>query len=87
MKEIGLEGKPTATHAGTELVETLKKVSAKVGEFPHAAIDPKTQGKKQTTRLIKAECPECGYVVRVTNKWLEVGYPVCPDGDEMEPDV
>ena len=87
MKEIGLDGKPTATHAGADLAETLKKVSAKVGNFPHARIDPGTQGKKQTTRLIKAECPECGYVVRVTNKWLEIGWPVCPSGDEMVPDV
>ena len=87
MKPIGLEGKPTATEAGKNLLENLEKVSAKVGDFPHARIDPKTLGKKQSTRLLKAECPECGYVVRVTKKWLLRGFPVCPEGDEMEPDV
>lgn len=34
--------------------------------------------KKQSTRLLKAECAECGYVVRVTAKWVnEVGAPRC----------
>lgn len=34
--------------------------------------------KPQTGRLIKAECAECGYTVRVTAKWLEIGPPHCP---------
>lgn len=37
-----------------------------------------TRPKKQTARLLKAECAECGYTVRVTAKWLEVGPPHCP---------
>jgi hypothetical protein len=35
--------------------------------------------KPQSTRLLKAECGECGYTVRVTKKWLEAkGAPICP---------
>jgi hypothetical protein len=35
--------------------------------------------KKQTARLLKAQCPECDYIVRVTRKHLaEKGAPVCP---------
>lgn len=34
--------------------------------------------KKQTTRLIKVECPACGYIIRVTRSWLLVGVPYCP---------
>jgi hypothetical protein len=35
--------------------------------------------KPQGTRLLKAECGECGYTVRVTKKWLEAkGAPICP---------
>lgn len=34
--------------------------------------------KKQKTRLLKACCGECGYTVRVTSKWLEIGPPHCP---------
>lgn len=37
-----------------------------------------TAPPKQTTRLVKAVCGECGYTVRVTQKWLEVGPPHCP---------
>lgn len=37
-----------------------------------------TRPPKQTTRLLKAACEECGYTVRVTQKWLEVGPPHCP---------
>lgn len=39
---------------------------------------------KQTTRLLKASCVECGYTVRVTAKWLEVGLPHCPQHGAME---
>lgn len=39
-----------------------------------------TAKPKQTTRLKKCECKaeDCGYTVRVTQKWLEVGPPHCP---------
>lgn len=37
-----------------------------------------TAPPKQTTRLVKAACGECGYTVRVTQKWLDVGPPHCP---------
>lgn len=33
---------------------------------------------KQTTRMIKAHCAECGYTVRLTRKWLKFGTPLCP---------
>lgn len=33
--------------------------------------------RKQGTRLLKAYCEKCGYAVRVTKTWLEVGMPSC----------
>lgn len=42
-----------------------------------------SKSSKQGTRLLKCECGSCGYVVRVTQKWLDVGLPVCPCGNEM----
>lgn len=39
--------------------------------------------KTQTTRLKKAACSECGYTVRVTAKWLDVGSPHCPNHGAM----
>lgn len=37
----------------------------------------------QTTRMLKLECPCCGYTVRTTAKWLAVGVPSCPSGTQM----
>jgi hypothetical protein len=85
MRELGLEGKPTSTHAGEKLTEYLTKVAGDLGVFPHAAIDPKAMGPKQSTRMLKVQCLDCGYTVRTTAKWLEVGNPSCPDGEVMWP--
>jgi hypothetical protein len=40
--------------------------------------------KKQSTRMLKLECDECGYVVRTTQKWINVGVPVCHCGAEFQ---
>lgn len=45
-----------------------------------------TRPKTQTTRLRKACCAECGYTVRVTAKWLEIGPPHCPAHGAMSVD-
>lgn len=84
----GLEGKMTATFAGPWLRDVMKDWSAKLGPYPHGALDPSkadTSGpKKQSARLIKCECTECGYVVRTTQKWLATGEPLCPcNGEPM----
>lgn len=52
---------------------------------PEGETDVSTGKKKQTTRLRKCECPECGYTVRVTAKWLDVGPPHCPLHGAMTP--
>lgn len=76
---LGLEGKMTATVAGAELAGRLNALVSELGEYPHAMLDPKTGGKKQTTRLVKCSCESCGYVVRTSRKWLEEsGAPWCP---------
>jgi hypothetical protein len=89
---IGLEGKMTATVAGKELEEKLVGIfMEQLGPFPHAAINfeelEKERAKtKQSTRMIKLECPADGYIVRTTAKWLDsLGAPQCPCGEEMEP--
>ncbi len=75
---VGLEGKMTATGPGEELTANLKVLSDKLGTYPHPQLKPGFRlGKKQTTRLVKCEC-KCGYNVRVTRKWLEIGAPLCP---------
>jgi len=77
MVKLGLEGKATATIAGTALLTELEALG--LGKYPHATLNIKDRlQKKQTTRLLKAACPTCGYAVRVTAKWVEVGLPICP---------
>ncbi len=82
-RAIGLEGKLTATEAGADLREKLETAVDMLGEFPHAAMTPGSKTTKQGTRLIKCECEECGYTVRTTQKWLDVGVPHCPEHGEM----
>lgn len=43
--------------------------------------------KKQSARMMKCECTECGYLVRTAKKWLdEKGPPHCPDHGCMKAD-
>jgi hypothetical protein len=85
---IGLEGKMTSTHAGKELKGRLQDIAEALGPYPHKKLTKSmTNGeKKQTTRLIKCECNECGYTVRTTQAWLDLaGAPICPlDERQME---
>lgn len=79
-RQLGLVGKPTATEAGPEFMEKVKPFLKEVKmSFPHTPLVANPKFKPQSTRLIKASCPGCGYTVRVTKKWLEeAGTPICP---------
>lgn len=84
-KRVGLTGKMTATVAGDELRERLAAIADELGAYPHAGMAAAMGTvKKQSTRMLKLECPRDGYVVRTTRKWLdELGAPSCPCGSEM----
>ena len=86
-KAVGLEGKMTATVAGEALTALLAGIVADLGDYPHAALMSGAEGadgpKKQGTRMLKLEAECCGYVVRTTAKWIEVGMPSCPCGNTM----
>ena len=79
---LGLEGKMTATNAGPALTMRLEQLVNRLGDYPHASLDLSKQ-KKQTTRLLKATCEGCGYVIRLTQKWADVGLPTCCCGEEF----
>lgn len=83
-RALGLEGKLTATVAGEALTCRLGGLAKELGPYPHARLNGMTNGKpKDVCRLLKASCPECGYVIRVTRKWLDVGLPTCFCGTEF----
>lgn len=84
VRDMGLEGKATATVAGEEFKAWATKVVAEIGTYSHEGLTPVSVTKTQTTRMIKLEAACCGYVVRTTKKWIETGYPSCPCGNEME---
>jgi len=69
-KAAGLEGKMTATHAGSELMDKIATWSGVLGSYPHSALSASAR-KKQTTRLLKCECNGCGLKVRLTQKWVD----------------
>lgn len=84
---VGLAGKPTSTHAGEDLIVRMQQISAELGPFPHSKIVPtEDKLKKQTTRMLKCVCDDCGYTVRLARKWMEeVGLPICPGGSAEKP--
>lgn len=83
-KAVGFVGKATVSEPGPELADTLKTISGALGWYPHTVMTPAKKEKTQTTRMLKIECPTCGYIVRTTKKWIAEGVPTCPCGTEME---
>lgn len=80
---VGLTGKATEAMPGESLAAWLRdEILPMLGNYPHAAVDPNNR-KKQGTRMIKLVCPETGYTVRTTKKWLAMGVPTSPAGCEM----
>ncbi len=78
---VGLEGKPANMDAGPMWLDLHDALMRDLGPLPHHKIDTsKPEKKKQTTRLLKCECPDCGFTFRTTAKWIEGKSELtCPD--------
>lgn len=86
-RSFGFKGPMKQTPMGDKLRERLNALVSEVGPYPHARMEVLISGKKkQTTRMLKLVCPNCGYTVRVAAKWLEEGVPTCPCGTVMTED-
>jgi hypothetical protein len=92
-KAVGLEAKWTSAKPGVDLLARLVEIETALGEWPHAILArPGTRAAdepaKQGTRMLKVVCStdgDDGYKVRTTQKWIDVGMPICPcHGEEME---
>jgi hypothetical protein len=87
-KAVGFATPVTQLTMPDELLAWVCPLVAALPDYPHAAINPRGaegEKKKQTTRMIKAECllehdgEPCGYTVRLTAKWIKAaGAPICP---------
>jgi hypothetical protein len=70
-KRVGLTGQMTATTAGPALKEQLDYFLAdKLPPMPPGYGDLAPQRKKQTTRMLKYVCPECGQIIRAASEEL-----------------
>jgi hypothetical protein len=73
---LAADGKPafrSAAWLGITLKPSTKGCTAGTGTK-----GGKSRGTGSGSRLLKVECEECGYVARVTRKWLdEAGAPFC----------
>lgn len=81
-KRVGFKAPWTSTPLTEELVEALSELQ--VEPYQHEKLEPIPKSAKQSTRQLKVVCPECGYTLRATRKWLNVGLPSCPCGTVME---
>jgi hypothetical protein len=88
IRKVWLEGKPTSTYGGEAFKRNFTDMVESLGTYPHASLNVSRVHKTQTTRMLKALCEQevidegdiepCGYTVRLTTKWAEVGLPYCP---------
>lgn len=91
MKAIGLVGPARSTEAGDKFRDWFRQQPG-LGRYPHAELDAKAKERKEGTRMLKCFCRDCGYTVRTTAKWLELGTPLCVCGagamaTETKPEV
>jgi hypothetical protein len=74
--KIGLQGPMRATTATPEFVAWAQTLFKRIGQYPAGFL---IDSPKQGTRMLKCECPRCGYIARVSGKWLaSSGPPICP---------
>lgn len=79
---LGLTGKMTATTAGPAWHEWADPILKRIGPFPGKRLgEVELEGgkKKQTTRMLKLTCDECGWSCRTTKAHIEAHHELlCP---------
>lgn len=90
-KSLGLGGRMTSTVATQDWYTWALPIIETLGPIPYGAItgDLSSARKKQSTALLKYECPVCGFLARITKKHVEPhAYLQCPapecDGELLE---
>jgi hypothetical protein len=80
----------SVTHGGA-FIQAYGQIIDSLGAYVHAELSASV-GKKQGTRMLLAQCPSCGYAVRLTSKWAYkrvngntvINLPICPnEGDTL----
>ena len=77
---MGLEGPAVANHGGPELWKWIDTHLEALGPFLGTEVKRALTIKKQTTRMLKCECPACGFIFRASQTAIDA---VKGDTDEM----
>lgn len=77
VKSVFLEGAPSKTKIGTLFRENFKALVESLGDYPHARLNVTADRKVQSTRMLKATCPACGYTIRLSKTHADKGLPIC----------
>lgn len=82
---IGHKAPFTSSEPTPEFMDWAAPIIAQLAPYPHRrlnAMAPVAQKKKQTARMLKCACSQCGYTVRTAHKWIDqFGAPICPVED------
>jgi hypothetical protein len=74
--KIGLQGPMRSTTAGPDFVAWAEPLFKRIGPYPAGFL---TDTPKQGTRMLRCQCRACGYIARVSRRWLDLaGPPICP---------
>lgn len=71
-----------STRAGGNFDSLYGNLLGDLGIYPHAALQLNAGRQKQATRMLKAVC-QCGYTIRLTEKWVKKGLPTCACGGKF----
>ena len=76
----------TGIHAGEALRSKLEGIATEIGPYPHSKLTFAKRENTQGPRMMKVACPDpaCGYQVRTTRKWINMGTPTCMCRAQME---
>ena len=84
--QLGLVAPWKSSTLGEDGLLRVNALAEELGPYDHAGINVAERGKVQTTRMLKAECHDDGYTVRLTRKWIDsMGFPTCPCSAELVP--
>lgn len=73
MAAVGLVGPAKSTTAGEQWYRWALPILTELGPMPYGVLNEgrSSAPPKQKTNLLKVECPDCGWLARVTRKHIE----------------
>ena len=77
--KVGLVGpEMRSASAGKELRATLEAIAARLGPFPHGALQRRSPSPRRSDPP-RARCPQCSYRLAIPRRFLHLGPPLCPE--------